>query len=394
MLIEAASAAACLGGMAWAYLGMPHVRIRRNLIRADLGKGAKIRYVVKELKEKYEILAHLPNGVNPQIFYERKWQLRQCITKHVEVHVLNPSLVQINGYYTLIPEFNYEPDQTKLKEMYVPVLLGRTWEHEVIFDMKKVPHLLISGMTGYGKSTLLRVLITSWLLHGLELILVDPKRTEFHVFKALKNPNIRVNLGKERSGLLYVQKELNRRLREMEKKGLALWDGKAIVVVVDEVPLLKGEKDMLEILEELAGIGRAAGIFLVQAMQRPDADVIDGKLKNNMGTRVSFRQSNETNSRVAIDSGIASELGADSHGLMVLGDSGELVRCPWLDVEGARRLLEPFQGSEGVKEGSEGKNAHRARQKDTRGIEDVQSLGTGRTNSDVLSELEEPDHGL
>ncbi|GIP25040.1 hypothetical protein J23TS9_01700 [Paenibacillus sp. J23TS9] len=81
-----------------------------------------------------------------------------------------------------------------------------------------------------------------------------------------------------------------------------------IVLAVDEVALLKKEMDIMEGIDEISTIGRALGVFLILSMQRPDATVLDGKLKNNLTVRMAFRHADEINSRITIGSGEAAEI--------------------------------------------------------------------------------------
>lgn len=97
-------------------------------------------------------------------------------------------------------------------------------------------------------------------------------------------------------------------------------------------------------IEEISTIGRALGVYLILSMQRPDADVLDGELKNNLTVRMAFHHADEINSRITIGSGEAAEIKQSEKGRMVLKlDGCQFVQGPHLELEEARELLEPYK---------------------------------------------------
>lgn len=120
-----------------------------------------------------------------------------------------------------------------------------------------------------------------------------------------------------------------------------------IVLAIDEVALLKKERDLMDGIEEISAIGRALGVFLILSMQRPDSDVLDGKLKNNLTVRMAFRHSDEINSRITLGSGEAADIQQSQKGRMVLKLDGlTTVQGPYLDLPKAKALLEPYKRAE------------------------------------------------
>jgi S-DNA-T family DNA segregation ATPase FtsK/SpoIIIE len=120
-----------------------------------------------------------------------------------------------------------------------------------------------------------------------------------------------------------------------------------VILCIDEVALLKDDSEIMDRIEKIGVIGRALGVFLILAMQRPDADVLDGKLKQCLTVRVSFRQPDEINSRIALGNGEAAKINIADKGMAVaFHEKLELVRAPMLSFKEARELLEPLkQGS-------------------------------------------------
>jgi S-DNA-T family DNA segregation ATPase FtsK/SpoIIIE len=121
-----------------------------------------------------------------------------------------------------------------------------------------------------------------------------------------------------------------------------------IVLGIDEVALLKKEKKMMELVEDLSAIGRALGMFLILSMQRPDAKVLDGKLKINLTVRMGFRCADLINSRIVGTPG--SEKIEEAQGGRYFLKLGKLteVQAPFLKVEPAKKLLEPFKSDDVV----------------------------------------------
>ncbi|MGO4374741.1 hypothetical protein AB4Z21_29115, partial [Paenibacillus sp. MCAF20] len=180
----------------------------------------------------------------------------------------------------------------------------------------------------------------------------DLKRSEFHVFRDIAK-SVDIESTQLYKTLLKLRKELRKRGDLLDAAGMANINDLPekerppyIVLAIDEVSLLKKEKDIMEIIEEISAIGRALGVFLILSLQRPDADVLDGKLKNNLTVRMAFRHSDEINSRISIGSGEAAGIKQSEKGLMVHKLDGiRYVQAPHLKVEAAKKLLAPFKAA-------------------------------------------------
>jgi S-DNA-T family DNA segregation ATPase FtsK/SpoIIIE len=220
--------------------------------------------------------------------------------------------------------------------------------------MQEHPHLLIAGETGSGKSTQIRSVLTTLIKsqspNELRLILADMKRSEFHLFRNVAHVDAVCTTTDE----LTVQ--LSRISSELEKRGdlldrLELTHTSQIsrserppnmIVCIDEVALLKKEKDIMEVIENISSIGRALGVFLILSMQRPDAKVLDGKLKNNLTVRMAFRHADTINSRITMGSGEAA--GITTKGRMWLKiDKPREIQGPYLEETEAKKLLADYK---------------------------------------------------
>ncbi len=208
--------------------------------------------------------------------------------------------------------------------------IGRDSEGSpVVADLARMPHMLVAGTTGSGKSVLINAIIMSLIMRTtpeqVRLILVDPKRVEFSCYAGL--PHLYVPVVTEprqaASALQWAVTEMDRRLKVFERAGARdirvynnmIADGKFddmenppthmpyLVVVIDELSdlMMVAGKDVESSIVRIAQLARAAGIHLVLATQRPSADVVTGLIKSNVDTRVALKVSSSIDSRVILD---------------------------------------------------------------------------------------------
>ena len=189
----------------------------------------------------------------------------------------------------------------------------------VVADLAKMPHLLVAGQTGSGKSVMINTLLTSLLYHNspsdLKLILVDPKQVEmapYHDIPHLLTPVIN-EPEKCISALKWAVAEMERRLRTMSevgKRNIAEYNNLKkeegmpyIVIVIDELAdlMMVAARDVEALVVRLAQKARAAGIHLVLATQRPSVDIITGLIKANVPARIAFTVASQIDSRTIID---------------------------------------------------------------------------------------------
>jgi S-DNA-T family DNA segregation ATPase FtsK/SpoIIIE len=189
----------------------------------------------------------------------------------------------------------------------------------VVADLAAMPHLLIAGQTGAGKSVMINTLITSLLFHNspadLKLILVDPKQVELGSYNELPHLLSPVINEPEKciSALKWAVAEMDRRLKAMAAVGKRniteyndMDEGEGmpyIVIVIDELAdlMMMAARDVEALIVRLAQKARAAGIHLVLATQRPSVDVITGLIKANVPARIAFTVASQIDSRTIID---------------------------------------------------------------------------------------------
>lgn len=216
----------------------------------------------------------------------------------------------------------------------LPLYLGEVEGAHRWLDLRRAPHVLVAGTTGSGKSQWLRTALVSLTgLTGpdaLRLILIDPKRVELAPFKGLPHVSRHVtDPADARKVLDGLSREMDRRYSAMEAAGVAdvsgLPPGRScpfIVVAADEFADLilstrRTAHEVEPVLARLLSLGRAAGIHVLLATQRPDRTVVTGLIKANAPARVAFRCANSTESRIILDGRGAEALGRPGDGLVV-----------------------------------------------------------------------------
>ncbi len=257
----------------------------------------------------------------------------------------------------------------------LPVVIGRTIQNQAyVFDLAKMPHLLVAGATGQGKSVGLNAIITSLLYrkHPAELkfVLIDPKMVEFSLYTRIERHFLARMESEEESVVTDPKKavytlnalciEMDNRLELCKKAGarnIAEYNAKFvarrlnpqhghrflpyIVVVVDEfADLIMMAREVEGPVMRLAQKARAIGIHLIIATQRPDVKVITGGIKANFPARMAFRVMQMIDSRTIIDQPGANQL--IGRGDMLFSKDGELTRiqCALVDTPEVERIVD------------------------------------------------------
>jgi S-DNA-T family DNA segregation ATPase FtsK/SpoIIIE len=210
----------------------------------------------------------------------------------------------------------------------LPLILGKnTVGSHVVADLAKMPHLLIAGSTGSGKSVALNAMLVSLLCkrtpHELKLILIDPKRLEFNayadighlLFPVVTNPKQSIDV------LHWVVKEMEARYASMatsNARNIADYNAALpqserkpyLVVVIDELAdlMMTAGRELEGVITRITQMARAAGIHMMVATQRPSVDVITGLIKVNFPSRISFRVTSKVDSRTILDCAGADKL--------------------------------------------------------------------------------------
>lgn len=232
-----------------------------------------------------------------------------------------------------------------------------------ITDLKKLPHLLIAGTTGSGKSVGINAMILSLLYKNspdnLKLIMIDPKMLEFSIYNDIPHllTPVITQPKKAIAALSNTVAEMERRYEAMSKaktKNIENYNEKAqkegfapfpyIVVIIDELAdlMMTGGKEVEYSIARLAQMARASGIHLIVATQRPSVDIVTGLIKANLPSRISYKVGQKIDSKVILDSfGAESLLGRGDMLFTPPGSSG-LVRlhAPWSTEEEIEEIVE------------------------------------------------------
>ena len=268
-------------------------------------------------------------------------------------------------------------------DMDLPIALGKTISNEVyIADLAKMPHLLVAGATGQGKSVGINAILTSLLYkkHPAELkfVLVDPKKVELSLFKKVERHFLAKLPGEEEAIITDTKKvintlnslciEMDQRydlLKNAQVRNLKEYNAKFInrrlnpeeghrflpfiVLIVDEFAdlMMTAGKEVETPIARLAQLARAVGIHLVIATQRPSVNIITGTIKANFPARLAFRVLSKIDSRTILDTGGADQL--IGRGDMLLATGSDLIRiqCAFVDTPEVEGLSDYIGGQRG-----------------------------------------------
>ena len=221
----------------------------------------------------------------------------------------------------------------------LPVAIGEdTGGEPIVSDLSELPHLLIAGATGSGKSVCINAIVASLLMTNrpdrLRMLMVDPKRVELTPFNGIPHlvAPVIVDSDEVLTVLRGVQSEMLRRYRLMEEIGVRNIEGynkKArefmpfLVIIIDELAdlMMAAAYDVEQALVRLAQLGRATGIHLILATQRPSVNVVTGLLKANIPARIAFAVASQVDARVILDTVGAEKLLGKGDMLLLTADS-------------------------------------------------------------------------
>lgn len=317
---------------------------------------------ISSSKERVRYIFTIPNGLDPKTI-EKKWFcFQQILGRNVAIEgdikrfVLNVfhSDAGLQTY-----NYSYKKWQPLLKQHRLPVVVGRDqFGNMITYDMvdSNTPHLLIAGETGSGKSSMVRVVLSTLIQcmspDKLHLYLGDLKNSEFHFLRRVKHvKEVCMEEIEMKIMLQKVWKEIRERRKLMEEYEVDHIDEynkinpdnqkPYILLAIDEVAMLQDEKECMSTVEKISAVGRALGVFLMLSMQRPDAKVLDGKLKLNMTVRMGFKCDSTINSNIM---GTPGSEHLDQSGQMILKLNGlKKVQAPYLELSKAKQIVEPYR---------------------------------------------------
>jgi S-DNA-T family DNA segregation ATPase FtsK/SpoIIIE len=296
----------------------------------------------------------------------------------IEVPNLHPEMVSMRSILAT--------EKFQTTTMDLPIALGKTISNEVyIADLSKMPHLLVAGATGQGKSVGINAILVSLLFKKhpsqLKFVLVDPKKVELTLFNKIER-HFLAKLPGEADAIITDTKKvintLNSLCIEMDQRYDLLKDAQVrnlkeyndkfirrklnpnnshrflpyIVLVVDEFAdlMMTAGKEVETPIARLAQLARAVGIHLVLATQRPSVNIITGTIKANFPARLAFRVLSKIDSRTILDSGGADQL--IGRGDMLLSTGNDLIRlqCAFVDTPEVDRISEFIGNQRGYPE--------------------------------------------
>ena len=271
-------------------------------------------------------------------------------------------------------------------EMELPLALGKTISNEtLVVDLTKMPHLLVAGATGQGKSVGINAIITSILYkkHPAEVkfILVDPKKVELTLFNKIERHYL-AKLPDSDESIITDTKKVVKTLKslciEMEKRYELLKDGMCrnikeynlkfkkrklnpndghkflpyLVLVVDEFAdiIMTAGKEVENPIGRLAQLARAVGIHLIIATQRPSVNVITGLIKANFPARIAFKVTAKVDSRTILDSGGADQLIGNGDMLFTQGNDLIRLQCGFIDTDEIEKITDIIGSQRGYSE--------------------------------------------
>lgn len=198
-------------------------------------------------------------------------------------------------------------------------------------NVNDMVHIMISGTTGSGKSVainkLIYELVKNYDTNEVGFVMIDPKQVELSMWKGIPHLIMPVvtNMEVAKGALNWLVSEMERRYADMARRGLKEWDGKQILVIVDELAdLMEIDRTGVETsLVRLAQKARASGIHLVLATQSPRAEVLTGLLRANIPTKMSLRVRDQLESRIAIGIRGAEELNGKGDSILIDSEGNE-----------------------------------------------------------------------
>ncbi|PFX63083.1 cell division protein FtsK [Bacillus toyonensis] len=319
-------------------------------------------HTVSSSAESVRYVFTIPYGLDPKKI-EKKWFcFQQILGRNITIEGdVKKFVLHVFRSNAGLKSYNYCYKEWKrlLKDYRLPVVVGRDQFGKMIaYDMidSNSPHLLIAGETGSGKSSMVRVVLSTLIQYmspeKLHLYLGDLKNSEFHFLRRVKHvKEVCMEEIEMKIMLQKLWKEIRERRKLMEEYEVDHIDAynkinpnyqkPYILLAIDEVAMLKDEKECMATIEKISAVGRSLGVFLMLSMQRPDAKVLDGKLKLNMTVRIGFKCDSVINSNIM---GTPGSEYLEQSGQMIFKRNGlKKVQAPYLSLGEAKQIVEPYR---------------------------------------------------
>ena len=347
-------------------------------IKATVGPTVTLYEIVQAQGVKISKIQGLQNDIAQSLKAESGIRIIAPIPGRGTIGIEVPNRnKQVVSMYSAVRSLRFQESKAEL-----PVVIGRTIQNEnFVFDLTKMPHLLVAGATGQGKSVGLNAIITSLLYRKhpaqLKFVMIDPKMVEFSLYAKIERHFLAKMESEDEAIVTDPRKavytlnalctEMDTRLELCKKAGarnISEYNEKFvarqlnplnghrflpyIVVVIDEfADLIMTAKEVETPVTRLAQKARAIGIHLIIATQRPSVDVITGKIKANFPARIAFRVMQMTDSRTIIDRPGADQL--IGRGDMLISKDGELTRiqCALVETKEVERIVDYISHQQG-----------------------------------------------
>jgi FtsK/SpoIIIE family. len=314
-----------------------------------------------ETSDKIEFVFTLKNGMDPREVTKKEYVFMQYFGENIELDGDHKTFT-LTVYRKTFPRelpYNYSKILPVIEGLTLPIICGMDRHGRYIaYDAISEPHLLIAGESGSGKSTQLRSILTTLIQYydetRLHIYCADLKMSEFHIFKRCRQVKSVCTTPEQLERMLArIQSEMKRRSKLLHEKEVAHINDLPepqrppyILVCIDELVIVKDNKDVMNALVQLVAIGRALGIIVILSMQRPSHDILDTKIRTNLTVRMGFRTDSLTNARIIGTPG-SEKISIEQRGRFLLKREDLIeLQAPFLPLERAKKILERYKSAD------------------------------------------------
>ncbi len=332
------------------YSRMEHIFLNCGLYIRTISGAILVPKKIRTIKKNYgrDYILSLPKGLCLQQFKDKEPHISQAMDAAVSFEFNNGILIMSVKETILHKTYPFTQVHT---ENPLEIVLGYSRDGILTLplDSSPSPHLGIFGETNGGKTVILRGIITQLILDNkpVELHLIDPKRVEFTHFK---NSSFVASYSRDDDEILYTLQalaaETDRRYKLLERAGKVnikeynrKHSLKYILCIIDEYADLAEDKEMNILINYIARKARAVGIHLILACQRPDKDILDGKIKANIGNMLGLKTTTQINSRVIIDKEGLEGLRGFGHGILKEGSKFTEMQSMMITTDEVKKLI-------------------------------------------------------